>query len=170
MIEAIMKRRSVRAFLKKDVEEDKLDEVLLAASFSPTSWGTRAWEFIVVKDPAMKERLSRAAVHAAFVKDAPIVIVLCYDASRGRRFKEDSSICAGYMLLEAVNQGLGSCFVQVADAGEPPGNAEPFVKDLLGIPGEYRVQCMLPMGYPTRALKVHSEGERDPGKVHMERF
>lgn len=170
MIPAIKKRRSVRAWLKKSIDEKALDEVLKAAMFAPTSWGTRAWEFVVVKDPLVKERLSKASAHAVFVKDAPCVIVVCYDMKRGRRFREDSSICAAHMLLEAVDQGLSACFVQVADAGDPPGSAEPHVKEVLAIPEAFRVQCMVPLGYAKRELKEHKESEFDPGKIHTERF
>lgn len=170
MIEAIRKRRSIRSFLKKDVEEEKLREILTSAMFAPTSWGTKAWEFIVVKDQEMKNELSKTSPHASFVKEAPLVVVICYNMKTGRRFKEDSSICAGHMLLEAVNQGLASCFVQVAEAGEPQGSAEPYVKKLLGIPDDFRVQCMLPIGCAKRELKEHRDSEFDPSKVRYERF
>ncbi|MBI5453320.1 MAG: nitroreductase family protein, partial [Deltaproteobacteria bacterium] len=142
----------------------------LSAMFAPTSWGTKAWEFVAVKDPEKKKALSKATAHSAFVKDAPLVIVVCYDPKTGRRFKEDSSICAEHIHLEAVNQGLASCFVQVADAGDPPGSAEPYVKRLLNIPDNLRVQCMMPIGYAKRELAPHKDGEFDPEKIHYEEF
>lgn len=170
VLRAVRDRRSVRAYLKKEVEDRKLNEVLASAMFAPTSWGTRAWEFIVVRSKETKEALSKATDHAHFVKDAPLVIVIAYDASKGRRFREDSSICAEHIHLEAVNQGLSSCFVQVADAGTPPGSAEPYVKKLLDIPEGFRVQCMMPVGYAKRELKPHKDGEFDPKKIHMNSF
>lgn len=170
MIEAIRARRSVRAYLKKDIEIEKLNEILKAAMFAPTSWGTRAWEFVVVKNRETKIALSKSTSHASFVKDAPLVIVICYNTKTGRRFKEDSSICAEHIHLEAVNLGLSSCFVQVADAGDPPGSAEPYVKKLLSIPEDFRVQCMMPIGYAKRELKPHKDTEFDREKVHFERF
>lgn len=170
MIAAICKRRSIRNFLKKDVEEEKLREVLTAAMFSPNSWGTRPWEFIVVRSAETKKALSKASSHAGFVDKAPVVIAVCYNMKKGRRFKEDSSIAAEHIHLEAVNQGLASCFVQVADAGDPAGSAEPFVKELLKIPEDFRVMCMMPLGYAARELREHGDSEYDPAKVHNERF
>lgn len=170
MLDAIRKRRSIRNFLAKGVEEEKLNEVLKAAMFAPTSWGTRAWEFIIVKDPEIKKKLSGATAHSRFVKDAPVVVVICYNINEGRRFREDSSIAAEHIHLEAINQGLASCFVQVADAGEPQGSAEPFIKGLLNIPEGFRVQCMMPLGYAKRELKEHNDREFDIRKVHCERF
>lgn len=170
MIEAIRKRRSVRNFLKKDVEDEKLREVLKAAMFSPNSWGTRPWEFIVVRSPETKKALSKCKPHAGFVEKAPVVIVVCYDVKNGKRFKEDSAIAAEHIHLEAVNQGLASCFVQVADAGEPQGSAEPHVKKLLGVPEDIRVMCMMPIGYASRELKEHRDSEYDSKKVHIEKY
>lgn len=170
MIEAIRKRRSIRNYLKKEIENEKLHEILKAAMFSPNSWGTRPWEFIVVRSPETKKALSKCKAHAGFVEKAPVVVVVCYDVKEGKRFKEDSAIAAEHIHLEAVNQGLASCFVQVADAGDPPGSAEPVVKELLGVPEDYRVMCLMPLGYAIRELKEHSDSEYDPGKVHDERF
>src|SRR4030067_3830272 len=116
MLYIIRKRRSVRAFKKDAVEEAKLREIFLSAMFSPTSWGTRPWEFIVVRDKATKEALSMITHSAKFVKGAPVIIVVCFDTTKGKRFKEDSSICAEHIHLEAVNQGLGESFFQIGDA------------------------------------------------------
>lgn len=170
MIDAIRKRRSIRAYLKRAVEHEKLSQVLLAAFFAPSSWGLRPWEFVVIKDEKTKRALSQFTVHARFVKDAPIIVVICYDMKKGKRFKEDSSIAAAHIMLEAENQGLGTCFVQLADAGDPPGIAEPHVKAVLDIPDRYRVQCMVTLGYPKRALTAHKDSEYDEGKVHFDSF
>lgn len=170
MIEAIRKRRSIRNFLKKEVEEEKLKEILKAAMFSPNSWGTRPWEFIVVRAEETKKALAKASAHSTFVDKAPVVIVVCFDVKKGKRFKEDSAIAAEHIHLEAVNQGLASCFVQVAEAGDPVGSAEPIVKELLHVPEDFRVMCMMPLGYAVRELKEHADSEYDPTKIHNERY
>lgn len=50
MLKAIKKRRSVREYLPKEVEKEKLDEILKAAMFSPTAHNRRSWEFAVVRE------------------------------------------------------------------------------------------------------------------------
>ena len=82
MLDVIRQRRSVRTYLNKDVDKEKLHEILKAAMFSPTARGTRAWEFIVVRDNETKARLSKATPYSAFAKDAPVVIVICHDAGK----------------------------------------------------------------------------------------
>ncbi|UCG84291.1 MAG: nitroreductase family protein [Dehalococcoidia bacterium] len=118
----------------------------------------------------MKKALSEATPYSFFVKGAPIAIVVCYDIDTGRRFNEDASICAEHIHLEAVNQGLARCFVHVADATGDHGNAEDYVKQLLEIPDRYRVQCMMPIGYPDEVLPEHTDDEFDRSKIHIEKF
>lgn len=171
MLEIIRKRRSVRNYLKKDVEKQKLDEVLKAAMFAPTARNIRPWEFIVVKDDETKKRLSKATPYASFAKDAPVVIVICYDTSNARRFKEDCSISAENIYLEATNQGLGACFIQIAEGTEASeGNPEEFVKKVLSIPGNFRVQCLMSIGYPSKMPEPHKDEEFDKKKIHYGKF
>jgi nitroreductase len=170
MLEVIRKRRSVRSYHAREVEEEKLLEVLKSAMFAPSSRGRRAWEFVVVRSDGTRKALSEASPYSSFVKDAPVAIVVCYDTSKGRRFKEDASICAEHIILEAVNQGLGGCFVQVAEAEGSHGGAEDYVRGLLGVPKEYRVQCMIPVGYAAEEHPEHSDAEFDESKVHREKF
>ena len=74
MLEIFRKRRSVRSYLEKAIEDDKITEILKAVMFSPTARGLRPWEFIIVKDSVHKKRLSQATPYASFAKYAPIII------------------------------------------------------------------------------------------------
>ena len=171
MLDVIRKRRSVRNCLKKDVEKEKLDEILKAAMFAPTARNLRPWEFIVIKDDGTKKKLSRATPYASFAKDAPVVIVICYDTSNARRFKEDCSICAENIYLEATNQGLGTCFIQIAEGTEASeGNPEEFVKKVLSIPENFRIQCLMSIGYPSKLPEPHKDEEFDKKKIHYGKF
>jgi len=140
----------------------------MAAMFSPTARNKRPWEFVLVRKPELLTKLSESTPYAGFVKDAPVTIVICYDTSRGRRFKEDSSLCAGSIYLEAVHQGLGTCFVQIADSEGAHGNPEKYVKKLLEIPEKYRVQCLMPVGYPEDSLPGHRDDEFEEARIHEE--
>ncbi len=171
MLEVIRRRRSIRYYQKRDVEKEKLREILRAAMFSPTARNLRPWEFILVTERKLKEQLSVATPYASFAKEAPVVLVICYDTDRGRRFREDCSICAENIYLEAVNQGLGTCFIQIAEGTEGDvGEPEEHVKKVLSIPLNCRVQCLLPIGYPASSPIPHSDEELEESKIHYERF
>lgn len=171
MLEVIRQRRSIRTFLKKGIEKEKVDEILKAAMFSPTAKGLRPWEFIIVTKEETKTKLSKSTPYSSFSKDAPVVIVILYDTDRGNRFKEDCSICAENIYLEATNQGLGTCFIQIAEGTEAgEGRPEDFVNKVLNIPENYRVQCLMPIGYPAKQPEPHKDEEFGTGKIHYEKF
>ena len=177
MLEVIRTRRSCRNFLQRDIEPEKLENVLMAAMFAPTAKDLRPVEFVVVKDERRITELSKMTPYSGFAKKAPVVIVICYDAEKGRRFREDCSISAAHIYLEAVNQGLGTCFVQVADAQPGPEvtgqgtSPEELIKNGLGLPERFRVQCLMPIGYPEKAVPPHGEAEFfDKARIHYDRF
>ncbi|MCX7913925.1 MAG: nitroreductase family protein [Thermodesulfovibrionales bacterium] len=172
MLEIIRKRRSVRNYINKEVESDKIREILKAAMFAPTAKNLRPWEFIVVKDRELKNHFSKATRYSAFAKDADVVIVICYDTNKGNRFKEDCAIAAQNIYLEAVNQGLGTCYIQIAEGTEGSmGEPEAFIKKLLKIPDHYRVLCLMPLGYPENYPPPYDEKMLfEESKIHYETF
>ncbi len=146
VMSAIQGRRSVRNYLSKDIESDKLNKVLEAARLSPSANNNQGWKFVVIKDEKTREKLSEAAGGQKFVGQAPVVIVACgTDPERvmkcgQHRYTVDLSIAVSYMMLEAYEQGLGTCWIGHFDEGE--------VKKILDIPDKVRVVAMTPLGYP----------------------
>jgi len=143
---AIRERRSVRAYKDKDVEEDKLKKVLEAARLSPSASNRQEWKFVVVKNAETRKKLADAAYGQKFVGEAPVVIVACATESKkvmtcGQlAYTVDLSIACAYMILEACEQGLGTCWLGTFNEEE--------VKNILGIPKPMRVVTMTPLGYP----------------------
>lgn len=169
MLDAIRKRRSIRNFQNKSVEEEKLQEILKAAMFAPSARHSRPWEFILVKDKKTKDKLAATKVGSAFVNKAPLIIVIC--AQETHQWIEDCSIVAENIYLEATNQGLGTCWVQIRGSERPNGSScEEYVKKLLKIPDKIRVLCMMPIGYPAEQLSEHQESEYEKRKLHREKW
>jgi len=171
MLEVIRKRRSIRKYLAKDVEEEKITEILKAAMFSPSAMHQRPWEFILVKDSIVKEKLSHSTNWSSFAGDAPLIIVVISDEHKSREWLEDASIVAEHIYLEAANQGLGTCWIQIRDSKRPDGsNAEHYVRNLLGIPANFRIVCLMSIGYPAENLPEHQDSEFEERKVHQEKW
>jgi len=169
MHEIFTKRRSVRHYQKKGVEEEKLKEILKAAMSGPSGHNSRIWEFVVVGDHKTKEKLAESGPWADFVKEAPVVIVIVGDEKKSKLWLEDCSIAAGYIYLEAANQGLGTCWVHIREGKTLDGrDPEDFVRELLGIPHEKRILCLLPIGYPED--EIYKEKRFEPEKVHYGRW
>lgn len=65
LIEIMARRRSIRKYTNEEIPEEKLERILQAAMLAPTSMGKRPWEFFVVKDRELLQKLSTAMKHGA---------------------------------------------------------------------------------------------------------
>lgn len=146
VLDAIKARQSVRAYLAKPIEDEKLDAVLNAARLAPSAANLQEWRFVVVREREAREKLAAAAAGQAFVVEAPAVIVAC--AETGGQvmrwggppcYQMDVAIALDHMSLAAVGLGLGSCWIGMFD--------EKKVKEMLHIPVEIRVMAMMLLGY-----------------------
>ena len=143
---AISQRNSVRAYRATQVEEDKVEKILEAARLSPSASNRQDWKFIVVKNRETKKRLAEAAFGQSFIGEAPVVMVACGTEPRAvmscgqPAHTVNVSIACAYMILEAYELGLGTCWIGAFNEGE--------VKRILNIPDHVRVVAMTPVGYP----------------------
>ena len=146
LMDAIRKRRSIRRYLDRQVEKEKLERVLEAGRLAPSANNKQEWRYVIVQDKAMREELMKAASHQSFVADAPVVIAACAETdNRMMRcgqlaYPIDVAISIDHITLKAVDEGLGTCWIGSFD--------EPKVKQLLNIPAEIRVVELLTLGYP----------------------
>jgi len=148
VFDAISQRSSVRAYKATDVEEDKLKKILEAGRLSPSASNRQEWKFIVVRDKETKKKLAKAAFGQTFIGEAPVVIVACGTESKtimacGQpAYTVDVSIACAFMILQAYELGLGTCWIGAFKEDE--------VKKILKIPEEVRVVAMTPLGYPNQ--------------------
>jgi nitroreductase len=146
VMDAIRTRRSVRAYLDRPVEEEKVGVILEAARLAPSAANRQEWRFVVVRNPETRTRLAEIAGGQAFVGQAPIVIAACAETDGhvmmcGQpSYPIDVAIALDHMALAAVELGLGTCWIGLFD--------ETKVKKLLGIPEKIRVVELMTLGYP----------------------
>ena len=145
--EAIRKRKSVRRYKDKDVEQEKLMRILEAARLAPSASNKQEWRFVVVQDKEKRQKLSEAARGQKFVAEAPVVIACCaetdyHEMTCGQLcYPIDVSIAIDHMTLVAVEEELGTCWIGAFYENK--------VKDILSIPDDIRVVELLTLGYPT---------------------
>ena len=147
---AITGRRSVRTYKNTEVEEDKLQKILDAARLAPSASNRQQWKFIVVKNQETRKKLARAANGQNFVAEAPVIIVACATETKAVMMcgqpthTVDLSIACAYLILEAYELGLATCWLGAFKEDE--------VKRILNIPPGVRVVTMTPVGYPNQPL------------------
>lgn len=171
LFEAIKSRRSVRAFTREDVSEEEVEKLIDAARWAPSAGNIQPWEFIVVRKPEIKRRLSIAALHQAFIEEAPVVIVVCANQLRsGRGYGargvnlyclQDTAAATQNMLLAACALGLATCWVGAFREEE--------AKKVLNPPEGVRPVAIIPVGHP--AGKPMARSRRPLGEiVHYETY
>jgi len=144
---AIKTRKSVRKYLKRNVEEEKLTAILEAGRLAPSASNRQEWRFVVVRAPEKRVKLAEAANQQTFVGEAPVVIAACAvtDAHLMRCgqacYPIDVAIALDHMSLAAAELGLGTCWIGAFDEDQ--------VKKILNIPQEIRVVALMPLGYPS---------------------
>jgi nitroreductase len=156
--EVVKKRRSIRRFQPREVEQEAVKKILEAAIEAPSAGNLQTWRFWVVLSEELKRRLAQAAYYQDFVAEAPVVIVVGADLERafrgyGERGQnlyalQDTAAAVENILLAACALGLGSCWVGAFD--------EEAVSEALSLPSSLRPVAIVPIGYPA------SEGRKPP--------
>lgn len=165
------------------MEPEKIDYILECARLAPSWANTQCWHFVVVRDPAVVERVVAAtAVFNRWLRNYPTMIVACGDTtSSGSHhgvdyWAVDTAIAMEHLVLAAADVGLGTCWMGVFD--------EDAVRDALGIPRHVKVVALSPLGYPadgrprgglgdpvTRAVKLVAKGRKPVGEMaHFDRW
>ncbi|MFX1466657.1 MAG: nitroreductase family protein [Promethearchaeota archaeon] len=144
--EAIRKRKSVRRYKDKEVEQEKLTRILEAARLAPSASNKQEWRFVVVKDKEKRRKLSEAARGQKFVAEAPVVIACCAETDYHEMtcsqlcYPIDVAIAIDHITLAAVEEDLGTCWIGAF--------YEDKAKEILDIPDRIRVVELLTLGYP----------------------
>jgi nitroreductase len=156
---AINRRRSVRAYKPAEVEEEKLNKILEAARLSPSASNQQEWKFIIVRNMETRKKLAKAAFGQSFIGEAPAVIVACGTEPKAimacgqPAHTVDVSIACAFMVLQAYELGLGTCWIGAFREGE--------VKKILKIPEDVRVVAVIPLGYPDESPSQRSRKNLD---------
>lgn len=157
MLKEIENRRSIRKYQNRNVEKEKILEVLESARLAPSGNNTQPWTFIIVESEEAKEKLANADHHQKWMLAAPVFIV-CVADIRCRISKDidvtvdefspepelkqiirDTAIAIEHILLEAQNLGLAACWTAWFEQDD--------VRPILNIPKGKYVCGIITLGY-----------------------
>lgn len=152
----IRERRSIRKYIDKPVEKEKLEALIEAARLAPSACNAQPWRFAMVTTPEIKAELIKDGVGGTVVpnnwaKTSPVILVACSELSlithniaervQGVEYHLiDIGIALEHIALKAAELGLGTCYIGWF-------NAKP-IKKLLKLPNSWKVECLLTIGYP----------------------
>jgi nitroreductase len=145
LYEAIQKRFSVRSYLPKGVEEDKLRRVLEAGRNSPSARNRQARRIVVVRDEKTRAAVVKAA-EQEWMSSAPVILAVVGLTPNDTMHCEvptdpvDCAIAIDHMTLAAVAEGLGTCWV---------GHfKQAACREALKVPPSAKIIELLALGYP----------------------
>lgn len=165
-------RHSIRKYLPKKVEPEIIDKILRAALMSPASKRSNPWEFIVIQDNIILKKLADSRPHGSqLLSESPLGIIIVADTTKSDVWIEDASIAATLIQLQAHESGLGSCWVQVRGRFKNDNlSTENYIKELLNIPENFAVLCIVSIGYPAEIKKPFEDTKLQTSKIHFEKY
>ncbi len=158
MLEVIENRRSIRAYTDEPVTDDALAQILEAGRQAPSGNNTQPWHFIVIRSAEQRAAVARVSHDQKWMNSAPVFIacvgdVRCripeYDGSpldehselpQLKKLLVDMGIGIEHLVLEAENQGLGTCWVAWFTQAE--------IQPVLGVPAGCYVVAVITLGHP----------------------
>lgn len=151
--EIIKERRSTRKFSDRKVPREVINRLLEATFTAPSSRNTRSTRIIVVENRDIIAQMAQMRDYgSAFMKDAPLALVVAGDKSLSDLWLVNCAISATVLQLACVDEGLASCWVHVDERprlkDEPEGEqAIDHLRSLISLPENYEVLCVIAAGY-----------------------
>jgi nitroreductase len=186
------RRRTIRNFAERPVDRAIIESCLLAAGTAPSGANLQPWQFVVIGDPAVKQRI-RAAAEAEehefytkrapkewlealaplgtdedkpFLEQAPYLIAIFSQSYRvlpdGRRMKH-------YYAIESVGIATGFLIAALHHAGLATLTHTPspmgFLNEIVGRPANERPFLLLVVGYPAEGARVPKIAKKSLGEI-----
>ncbi len=161
LFECLRTRIEVRAFRPDPVPEDVVRRILEAGRLAPSQRNRQPWHFIVIRDPAVLQKIGALAPSGPYIAAAPLAIAVVMDQAKMPQI--DAARAVQQMALAAWADGVGTCWVAGLDRER--------IKTLLGVPPGMDLISLLPFGYPTEAELARKKRRKPLNQVaHRERF
>jgi nitroreductase len=150
LYDIIISRRTIRQFKPVPVPRSILEKLVDAARLAPSAGNLQPLEFVVVDDTETRQRIFPCLRWAGYIapggnpnpghEPMAYIISLVNLSVREKGYENDVGAAVENMILAAWEEGLGSCWLISVDRDK--------VAAILEIPGGYKVDCVLALGYP----------------------
>ena len=167
VLDNIFSRKSVRSYTEQAVSPEQVETLLKAAMAAPSARNLQPWRFVVVTDQATREKL--AVGFNKMIGQAPVAIVICGqtvkdDGAPNQNWTADCAAATENLLLAAEALGLGAVWT----ACYPYDDRMNPAIETLGLPGDVKPYCIVPVGYP--AGDDQPKDKWKPANIHYEKW
>ena len=169
-LKLVTQRQSVRKYIDKPVEEEKLQRCLEAARLAPSASNSQPWKFVVANDPELVKKVAQETIGPLstfnnFVPQAPVIVAIIIEKMKvftkiGASIQDreypliDIGIAAEHFCLQAAEEGLGTCMLGWF-------NEKP-IKELLKIPKDRRIGLLITLGYAPEDYHLRQKIRKKP--------
>lgn len=162
VIDAILKRRSIRRYRGEPVDKSKIRELLIAGMYAPSARNQQPWHFLVIDDRAILERIMKVHPYASMLSGAACAILVCGDEtlelSKGY-WSVDCAAATQNILLAAHALGLGAVWLGVY----PRTERQEGIREIVGLPPHVHPFALISVGHPAEQKPV-------PQRIREERI
>ena len=159
VLKAIQTRRSIRKYTKQPVEREKIEILLKAAMSAPSAGNQQPWDFIVVTQKEIINKVRQVHRYAQPLEGAPLCIIVCGNLRKEnlRAFKLSRifpkkrkywilacSAATENILLVAHAIGLGAVWIGIY----PEEDRMRYISRIFGLPRHIKPMAVISIGYP----------------------
>lgn len=152
----ILERRSIRRFKQEPVPLKILKKLVNAARLAPSGANLQPLEFVIINDKNVRRDIFDTLAWAGYISpdgtprdgQRPVAYILLLVNTRIRKdnYQWDAGAATENMILAALEQGLGSCWIGSIN--------KPRISELLNIPPHFIIDSILALGYPDEKPKL----------------
>lgn len=154
--EAILKRRTIRKYKQDPIPTDVLEKLVNAARLAPSGANLQPIKYVVITDAELLPKVFSMTRWAAYIapKGTPqageeptaYIAILADKEIRATGYDSDAGAAIENLLLAAVGEGIGSCWLGSIDRNG--------LSELLQVPERYHIHSLIALGYPAESSVV----------------
>ena len=147
LFEGLISRRSIRKYTGEKIEEKDIVEMVRAGMYAPSANNRRPWQFIIVDDRAILDKIMKFHPYAIMLGNASHAIVVCGDEKLQNAhgyYLLDCSAAVQNILLAAHSMGYGSVWLGI----EPREERKKAVREIFGLPEHIQPLAIISVGVP----------------------
>ena len=164
-MKAILNRRSIRQYTDQPVPDEILTDLLKAAMAAPSAGNEQPWQFVVIKDRTILNKIPGVHPYSNMVPKSALAILVCGDmdlVAHGEMWVQDCSAATQNLLIAVQEKGLGAVWLGVFPRKERVEG----LHTLLELPEKIVPFALVPIGYPGETKPPSNRFNQD--RIHYD--
>ena len=166
-MKAILERRSIRKYTDEKIAIEDIKEILKAAMQAPSAGNSQPWEFIVVDDKELFERVKKVHKYSFMLSSASHGIVVCATPDKEIHkgyWPQDCAAAVENMLIKAQDMGIGAVWLGIY----PEEDRVVGLREIFNIDENIVPFAIVSLGYPDEEKKF--DDRYDEAKIHYNMY